>query len=158
MSVIYETPETEIEVPEFRKVADTAFTQEQVRTIFRRGYEELDQLFTSEHGGTYNASLFYRLYESFPEHFTRIVLPLDQDLFDYIVRNIEIDRDHMLSLSAEAASEPLRVVTLNDPVPNYIIDGHHRLVRLYLEGFRRIYAIIGDRFISHRCHVVRGTA
>lgn len=149
------TPAPTVEVPEFCKVDDPTFTLEDIYRIDRRGILPGDQLFTTSLGGSYNASLFKRLWESFPEHFNIRTAPLSDSLFEYIVRNIEINKQHMLALTAEQLIEPVRVVTLNDAEPFYIIDGHHRIVRLYLEGYRQFYAVTADRFMSHRCHVAR---
>lgn len=138
---------------EFRKIPDTYFTDEEYLRIMRRGFEAGDQMFTTDKGGTYNASLFLRLSESFPEHFEWGTGKITDDLFEYIVKNIEIDPLHMASLTEEDLIKPVAVVTLNDPEPFHMIDGHHRVVRLYMEGFRQFYMVVGDRLMTHRCFV-----
>lgn len=149
----YEENPPEVGDLKFRKIPDTFFTEEEFYRIERRGFEVGDQIFTTDRGGSYNASLFKRLLESFPEHFKLGRGPLDKELFDYIVANIEINEQHMRSLTEEQLVEPISVVTLNDDTPNYIIDGHHRLVRLYLEGYRQCFMAIADRLTTFRCYV-----
>ena len=139
----------------FRKIPDTFFTEEEYRRIIRRGYEVGDQIFTSDKGGSYNSSLFMRLAESFPEHFDAGKGKLTDELFKYIVANIEIDPVHMASLTPEQLVQPVAVITINDPSPFVVIDGHHRIVRLYMEGYREFFMLVGDRLTTHRCYVAK---
>lgn len=148
-------PEIPLEDIDFRKIPDTDFTYDEIRKIMRRGFEHGDQIFTSDRGGSYNASLFGRLIDLMPEHFRPITAPISDTLFEYIVGNIQIDVKHAAKMSDEDLIRPVYIITLNDPDPYLLIDGHHRIVRLYAEGYRQCYAVVGDRQIAQRCYVAK---
>jgi len=109
--------------------------------------DPFDQVFTYNRTDTgeqlnFNVSLMDRLRKEHPNWFWKQELPLDDTIYDLVMRGRGVEEYKVERLTPEQVDEPGIGVLLNDDVdevaPNQfvLVDGNHRLVKRFRAGLR----------------------
>lgn len=119
--------------------------------LYRYTYHDCepgDVLFTNAVTGTWNVTRFEQLFMEHQDWFTAITVQLDEVVANYVASMIETDPTHIKALSPERLEFPLYGLWMPDPdhgpdaLTVMVIDGHHRLLRLWQDGVREARVII----------------
>lgn len=98
------------------------------------GCQEGDELFQNAVHGIFNASKMQRMVDAKPAKYPVRRLPITPEWVAYINGMIAIDSELVIGMSPERRDKPCLCVTLDDPSPYLLIDGHHRVTRRHLDG------------------------
>jgi hypothetical protein len=105
-----------------------------------------DVLYTNVATGTWNVSKFERLLIEDFNRFTAIEALLDETIAKYVSEQVETDPKVIAALTPERLEYPLYGVWFPDTdtgdLTVMIIDGHHRLMRLWADKVTVVKAIM----------------
>lgn len=114
-----------------------------------------DQIFESEFYGLFNAGLFERFMVATPAQFEKGKVTLSAQIYEYCLRQ-GVERLHVDSLTLEQLKKPVFMVTIPDDPPQFLIDGHHRIVRLYEAGLEEADTVVASVEVSNLIHFHKG--
>lgn len=141
-------------LPDFVKVQDADLTMQQAAQLIA-DLQPTDEVFQNEGYGLFNVGIMRRLLVSHPEWFEAGTLPIDDAMMEYVIKNVEISKDVITSMSPARFNEPVFVVTLDDAEPHLLIDGHHRIVARGLSKLSTVRAYIANREATDLINVVK---
>lgn len=118
-------------------------------------HRESDQVFSYYHDNHmlhFNASLLARLHKVMPDEFRRITMDIGEAEHNLCMAHRGIEEPKVERLTFEQMREPGYGVLFPEGTFT-IVDGHHRLVRLYREGVRAMDLWVTDHQIWQHCLV-----
>jgi hypothetical protein len=117
-----------------------------------KGTRDMDQIFVNETHGYFNAGKMLRMVLARPTNFVLTRVPLTEGLLNYVLGFVELDQQLLADMTPERRDEPILGVELVDAHPLLIIDGHHRVVKRWNEGFRDVSILIMPNQKLHMIH------